>query len=120
METYNEQKFFIFNYQRRIWFSREIFCAGSEIFSKFEHNSPVCFKPDFFTHPPERYVTEIAQQYDSLTLSEPLFTYDQSPTKWGWRIQVFERGIVKFYIFIKPWGWYVKKIDNMNNTLEAS
>ena len=77
------------------------------------------FSPDYFIKPPEKYHREVRKKYPHRTLSEPLFTYDQTPTRWGWRIQVLRDGFVESYIFINPTGWYVRDIKDIKKGFEG-
>jgi hypothetical protein len=61
--------------------------------------------------PPENYHREVRKKFPHRTLSEPFFTYDQSPTRWGWRIEVLREGVVESYVYMNPTGWYVRDKD---------
>jgi len=78
------------------------------------------FSPQFFRKPPEQYMIDIKKHYQTYQLSDPLFTYDNSPTKWGWRIQALKNGILISNIYINPSGWYTKDVKYSKKNYEAS
>ncbi len=60
----------------------------------------------YFSRPPEDLMGEIRARYAESTLSDPLFSYDRSPSRWAWRLRVDPpNGDV---IFIAPRGWYAR------------
>lgn len=65
------------------------------------------FDPSFFEEPPASFLAEIAAHYGDTALSAPVLTYDGSPAKWAWRVQVAGSRGADPAIFITPAGWYV-------------
>ncbi len=63
-----------------------------------------CPDSDFFRRPPDGALKEIRGRYAGMVLGEPLFSYDRTPAKWGWRVTV-GLPVVKV-VFINPGGWY--------------
>lgn len=56
----------------------------------------------FFTAPPPHMLQEIQRRHPDADIAAPLLTYDRSPARWAWRVNL-ESGAV----FISPGGWYV-------------
>lgn len=63
-------------------------------------------------------MTEIKKRYLTYQLFDPLFTYDTTPTKWGWRIQALKNGALVSNIYINPSGWYAKDIKDTKENYE--
>ncbi len=64
---------------------------------------------EYFLKPPAALLNEVRKKYAGSSLSDPLFTYDRSPLRWGWRIEVEQtRGDV---VFVSPSDWYVTKVE---------
>jgi hypothetical protein len=63
----------------------------------------------FFEHPPERFLSEIRDKYAGLKISEPLFSYDSSPAKWAWRLEVGSLPTPVSVAFITFTGWYERR-----------
>lgn len=55
----------------------------------------------YFREPPPKAIEEIRARHPGEPLSEPLFSYDHSPARWGWRIDG-----PTWMAFIGPGGWY--------------
>jgi len=58
----------------------------------------------FFERPPSKVLADIQAWYLGSVLSEPVLSYDASPTKWAWRIKVEDK--IESVAFITPCGWY--------------
>ncbi len=58
----------------------------------------------FFEKPPSGLLDAIRSRYSGMKISEPLLSYDKSPARWAWRIEVEDE--VKTVVFITPGGWY--------------
>jgi hypothetical protein len=61
----------------------------------------------FFERPPSEVINSIKLRYPDLEMSEPVFSFDKSPAKWGWLMKLSsnKRMIV---IFVTPSGWHEK------------
>ena len=62
----------------------------------------------FFLKPPQSMVEEIRAKYLDFEISEPIFSYDSSPSKWAWFVKLINRNNQIYHIFITPAGWYCK------------
>ncbi|MCW4005609.1 MAG: hypothetical protein NWF04_03295 [Candidatus Bathyarchaeota archaeon] len=58
----------------------------------------------FFKQPPPEALKEIRARYPDMELSEPLFSYDKTPDKWGWKITL--KNGDSFNVFVGVFGWY--------------
>jgi hypothetical protein len=70
------------------------------------------FNPSFLEKPPKKYIKEIRERYQNYRFSDPLLTFDNSLTRWGWRIQIFDNESIISEIFINFNGWYSKAVTN--------
>jgi hypothetical protein len=60
----------------------------------------------FFNKPPSEVINSIKLRYPDMEMSEPIFSFDKSPAKWGWAIRLSnKRNIV---VFASPSGWHEK------------
>jgi len=64
----------------------------------------------FFEKPPSRLLDAIRSRYSGMNISEPIFSYDKTPAKWAWRIEIGDK--LKTIVFITPWGWYEQVSKN--------
>jgi hypothetical protein len=62
----------------------------------------------FFERPPPDLVAEVAARYGGETLSAPTLSYDCSPARWAWRIEVGGQGAGATSTFITPGAWYAR------------
>jgi hypothetical protein len=60
----------------------------------------------FLTKPPDRSLAEIRNKYPEQPLSKPIFSYDRSPVRWAWRLEVGSPPTPAAVVFITPAGWY--------------
>jgi hypothetical protein len=60
----------------------------------------------FFDRPPSKAITSIKLRYPDMEMSEPVFSFDKSPAKWGWLIRLSNKR--KIEIFVAPSGWHEK------------
>jgi hypothetical protein len=67
-----------------------------------------CPEAGFFAAAPPSALAEIGAKYRGKTLGEPIFSYDRSPAKWGWRVTVGDP--VVGVVFITPGGWYASRL----------
>lgn len=65
----------------------------------------------FFEKPPPEILAEIRTRYLGLIISEPVLSYDKSPSKWAWRIEIRKGDKIESIIFITPGGWYERYPD---------
>lgn len=56
----------------------------------------------YFSAPPQRLVDEVQARYPNAALGAPVFSFDASPARWGWRITIGEQRVA----YIGPAGWY--------------
>ena len=73
----------------------------------------------FFEKPPEKYLSEIKKRYPKSIITGQIFSYDKSPSKWGWRLEVKEGNAAQSVIFINPGGWYERPPDTTRTDLEG-
>ena len=62
--------------------------------------------PSFFESPSAETLAEIRAKYPGATLSEPILSYDASPSRWAWRLEVRADDGVRAIVFVSPGGWY--------------
>lgn len=62
--------------------------------------------PSFFESPSAEILAEIRTEYPAATLSEPILSYDASPSRWAWRLEIRVANQVQSIAFISPGGWY--------------
>jgi len=62
--------------------------------------------PSFLESPPAETLAEIRAKYPEATLSEPILSYDASPPRWAWRLNIRADDQVQAIVFISPGGWY--------------
>jgi hypothetical protein len=60
----------------------------------------------FFDRPPNEIINSIKMRYPDMEMSEPVFSFDKSPAKWGWAIRLSNKR--KIDVFISPSGWHEK------------
>ena len=63
-------------------------------------------KAGFFKAPPADALVEITSRYPGAALSRPVFSYDNSPARWAWRLTASPPGGQPVTLFITPGGWY--------------
>ncbi len=56
-----------------------------------------------FEAPPSHMLEELERKHPEAAGQSPLLTYDRSPARWGWRIDLGRSGAA----FLGPGGWYV-------------
>jgi hypothetical protein len=57
----------------------------------------------FFEKPPLEVVNSIRARYPGMEMSAPFFSFDTSPSKWGWMVIIKDDRMIT--IFISPSGW---------------
>jgi hypothetical protein len=62
----------------------------------------------YFLKPPKNMIEEIMVKYSDFELSEPVFSFDYSPSKWAWLVKLIKKSNQIYNIFITPAGWYLK------------
>jgi hypothetical protein len=60
----------------------------------------------FFDTAPSEAIDSIKLRYPDMELSEPVFSFDKSPAKWGWKITLSNKR--KITVFVDPSGWHEK------------
>ena len=73
----------------------------------------------FFSTPPELYLAEIRQKYPEHQFSEPFFSYDRSPARWAWRLEVGGPLTPAAVVFITPAGWYERRSGSAQGDREG-
>jgi len=63
----------------------------------------------FFVQPPDSFLEEIRKKHTGRSISSPVFSYDRSPTRWAWRLEVGETPEI-VEVFITPAGWYEHRL----------
>lgn len=63
----------------------------------------------FFERVPTKELDEIRQEHGRLKFDPPFLSYDGTPRKWGWLLQLEKKNAESALIFISPNGWYEKK-----------
>jgi hypothetical protein len=61
----------------------------------------------FLKKPPASILAEIQAKFPGLKASEPILSYDTSPARWAWRVEIKNK--IKSIVFITPGGWYERK-----------
>lgn len=58
----------------------------------------------FFEKPRLDVINSIKARYPKMEMSEPFFSYDTSPAKWGWMVRLKDGREIA--VFISPSGWH--------------
>ncbi len=66
------------------------------------------FPASFFYAPPPNMLTEVEQRFNTLELTDPILSYEGSPDRMAWRMEVSRVLSTKTVIYLTPGGWYVK------------
>jgi hypothetical protein len=61
----------------------------------------------FFENPPEGFLHEIARSHPTVQTESAMFTYEDNPEHWGWRVHLPSHGEA----FITPHEWHVRQDD---------
>lgn len=77
------------------------------IFGSAPEDRPSWVDASFFKNPPNALFAEIRAKFSGSIISEPIFSYDTSPARWAWRIEVKNK--IRTVIFITPGGWYERQ-----------
>ena len=64
--------------------------------------------PGFFLTPPALILDEIKKSYPGFEILSQSFSYDESPQRWGWRINMAKQS-QRLTLFVAPDGWYEKR-----------
>lgn len=83
------------------------------IFGSSPEDRPSWIDASFFEKPPSEILAAIRTRYSGLTISEPVLSYDKTPAKWAWRIEIGDK--VKTIVFIAPGGWYEQVSEGDTN-----
>ena len=75
--------------------------------------------PEFFQAPPRDVLDEIAASFPGATVGEPVLSYDTSPTRWAWRLEISRRDRVERLAYISPGGWYQRPPAPSRGDLEG-
>jgi hypothetical protein len=65
---------------------------------------------DFFESVPITVLDKIRKQHRGVEFATPFLSYDETPRKWGWLLQVEKENEAPKSIFIGPQGWYEKQV----------
>jgi hypothetical protein len=63
----------------------------------------------FLQWPPAAALSEVRSKFLGYAISDPVLTYDISPSKWGWMLAVTSENETRATVFITPGGWYEKR-----------
>ena len=63
-------------------------------------------EPAFFEAPPDDVLGEIRGAHPEATLPVPQLSYDVSPLRWAWRVEIEQCGQVQSVAYVTPGGWY--------------
>lgn len=88
----------------RVELSREVSQVG--VFGSGPKDRMSWVDATFFEKPPPDMVAAIRSRYPEFEVGAPVFSYDRSPGKWAWRVEVRKKGEVTLTVFITPHGWY--------------
>lgn len=67
----------------------------------------------FFEKSPAEILAEIQAKFSGSIISEPIFSYDTSPSRWAWRIEIKNK--IKSIIFITTGGWYEQQPKDISH-----
>lgn len=73
----------------------------------------------FFENPLPEMLSAIRTQHPELEVSEPILSYDASPIKWAWRVEMRKGGEIRSVVFITPHGWYKRYPNTGKPDLEG-
>lgn len=74
---------------------------------------------EFFYDPPAEFINEIKSKYANAKILSVIFSYDSTPVKWAWVVQLVGRNLGKRIVFITPSGWYEKSLGGLQGTMEG-
>ncbi len=74
------------------------------IFGSGPEDRPSWIDASFFEGPPPEMLDAVRTRYSGPAVSEPVLSYDKTPARWGWRIEIGDQ--VKTIVFVTPGGWY--------------
>jgi hypothetical protein len=77
------------------------------------------FEESYFAEPPETTLIDIKAKFKNSTLSDPVLSFDRTPAKWGWRVEIFVGDTLERLAFIGPWGWYDRAVINNRDDLDG-
>lgn len=63
----------------------------------------------YFTQPPSEIINDIAAKFAGYSLSKPVFSYDGTPAKWSWRLELVKGNEEARLVYILPGSWYEVK-----------
>ena len=101
----------------RVELSHEVSQIG--IFGSGPDDHASWIDAEFFVKPPLEVLTVIQSRYPRLEITDPFFSYDRSPSKWAWRLEIRKKGEIKSIVFITPHGWYEVEPDKEKTELEG-
>ena len=101
----------------RVELSREVSQIG--IFGSGPDDHASWIDAEFFEKPPSDTLTVIQSRYFGLEITEPFFSYDRSPSKWAWRLEIRKKDEIKSIVFITPHHWYEVEPDKEKTELEG-
>jgi hypothetical protein len=73
----------------------------------------------FVKHPPDEYLAEIRRKYPERQLSTPVFSYDRSPARWAWYLELVSPPMPAKIVLISPAGWYERRSGTAESDWEG-
>ncbi len=61
---------------------------------------------EYFVRPPSGQIEDIKNKYRDFVMAEPVFSYDKTPAKWSWRLELSKGGKETVILYILPESWY--------------
>ena len=74
----------------------------------------------FFKRPPSESLVAIEADHPEATVSEPVLSYDTTPVRWAWRLEITSADRIEAVAFITPGGWYERPGEVERPELEGS
>jgi hypothetical protein len=60
---------------------------------------------EWFAHPPPDVLEEIRRAHPEGTIAQPVLSYDRTPARWGWKVDVLTKTGERIRAFIGTGGW---------------
>ncbi|NTW69548.1 MAG: hypothetical protein HGB23_06805 [Chlorobiaceae bacterium] len=79
------------------------------IFGSTSHDSMSWINASFFKEPPSEILEKIHSVFSRDVVSDPVFSFDTSPSRWAWMLTIKSEGTASFKVFITPGSWYKRE-----------
>jgi len=76
------------------------------IFGSAPDDSMSWMNASYFKEPPAEILKKIESVYSRDNVSDPVFSFDRSPSRWAWMLTIKSEGKESFKVFITPGSWY--------------